>query len=90
MDDRYDPIASVGRELEAEFGDRWDVWLSDTGRWWAARRNAMSAAELGARCVHFLRAADPTELARLVRAQEELSASVAGKTSQVTRAVDAQ
>jgi hypothetical protein len=56
--------------LDATFGGRWGIWLSETGRWWAARRNALTAAEFSAGCVPFLRADGPAELAERIRAQE--------------------
>lgn len=90
MNDNRDHIADVADELETEFGDRWGVWRSSTGRWWAARRDALSAAELGAGCTPFLRADDLTELASQIEAQEDLCHSVGSRTSQVKRAVRAQ
>lgn len=63
--------------LEAAFGGRWGVWLSDSGYWWAARRAALSPAELSAGCIPFLRAEAPAQLAERIRAQEELSARIA-------------
>ena len=56
------------------FGGRWGIWLSDTGRWWATRRDPLTAAGLTAGCVPFLRADTPAELAERIQAQEELSA----------------
>ncbi len=58
--------------IEAAFGGRWRAWLSDTGRWWAARADPLTAADLTAGCLPFLNAASPGELARLIEAQEEL------------------
>ncbi len=34
----------------------WTLWVSGTGRWWASRRDALSAAEQAAGCVPFLHA----------------------------------
>ncbi len=59
--------------LEAAFGGRWSIWLSDTGRWWAARRTSLTATELSAGCVPFLRADAPPRLAEQLEAQEEMS-----------------
>lgn len=58
-------------ELEAAFGARWGIWVSDTGRWWATRRAALTSAELAAGATPFLRAADPAQLAVLIEAQEK-------------------
>jgi hypothetical protein len=72
--------ASTGtmEKLEAAFGGRWGIWLSDTGRWWAARRSALSSAELSAGCVPFLRADEPSELAKRIQSQEELASPASG------------
>jgi hypothetical protein len=64
--------------LETAFGGRWSIWLSDTGRWWAARRTALSGAELSAGCVPFLRADGPSQLAERIRGQEEVSSQAGG------------
>jgi len=50
----------------------WTLWLSGTGRWWALRRDALSAAELAAGCVPFLHSDSPDALAGQLRAQEAL------------------
>ena len=65
--------------LEAAFGGRWGFWLSGTGRWWAARRAALTGAELADGCVPFLRADNPSQLADRIRAQEEISADAGGQ-----------
>jgi len=62
--------------LEAAFGRRWGIWLSETGRWWAARRAALSAAELSAGCVPFLRAETAFQLGEGIEAQEEISGRI--------------
>jgi hypothetical protein len=69
---------STMEKLEAAFDGRWGIWLSDTGRWWAARRSALSSAELSAGCVPFLRADGPSELADRIRSQEELASHASG------------
>jgi len=63
--------------IEAAFGGRWLAWLSDTGRWWAARSGPLTAADLTADCLPFLNATDPDALTRLIQVQEQLSASAA-------------
>jgi hypothetical protein len=76
----------TAKTLEAIFSGRWGVWLSDTGRWWATRRAALTAAELTAGCVPYLRADTETQLAQHIHAQEELSAQVHGQRRQVSGA----
>jgi hypothetical protein len=48
MDDSDSTVAATAAAIEAEFGGRWGIWLSDTCQWWAARRQALSAEELAA------------------------------------------
>lgn len=50
----------------------WALWLSGTGRWWASRRDELSAADQAAGCVPFLHADSPGALAGQLRAQEAL------------------
>jgi hypothetical protein len=69
----------AAKTLEAIFGGRWGIWLSDTGRWWATRRAALTAAELAAGCVPYLRAETESQLAEHIQAQEELSAQADGQ-----------
>ncbi len=57
---------------------RWGIWLSDTGRWWAARRCALSSAESSAGRVPFLRADGPSQLAGRIRFQEEMASQATG------------
>jgi hypothetical protein len=61
--------------IETAFNGRWHAWLSDTGRWWAARKHPLTAAALTAGCLPFLTAATPDQLTSLIRAQEELHAN---------------
>jgi hypothetical protein len=67
-------IAEISDGIENAFGGRWGVWCSDTGCWWASRRHTLSAAQLTAGCVPFLRAADPDQLANCIAAQDDLEA----------------
>jgi hypothetical protein len=69
MNDQFAASCTL-ESLEAAFGGRWGIWLSDTGRWWAARRAALSAAESSAGCVPFLRADTPDQLAERIQSQE--------------------
>jgi hypothetical protein len=70
MDHTQPSIASTVKALEAAFDSRWGIWLSDTGHWWASRRDSLSAAGLAAGCVPFLRAGTPGELTELIQEQE--------------------
>ena len=69
----------AAKTLEAIFGGRWGIWLSDTGRWWATRRAALTEAELAVGCVPYLRAETESQLAEHIQAQEELSAQADGQ-----------
>ena len=62
----------IARAIETECNDRWGVWLSDTGRWWATRNHSLPARALNAGCVPFLRADTPEELAEAIREQDEV------------------
>lgn len=62
--------------IEADYV-RWRVWLSDTGKWWAARKEALTAAELSVRCVPFLQADDAGELQQKIDGEEQLTAHLA-------------
>ena len=72
----------TAKTLEAVFGGRWGIWLSETGRWWATRRASLTAAELAAGCVPYLRAETASQLAEHIQAQEELSPSAQAKGQQ--------
>jgi anti-sigma regulatory factor (Ser/Thr protein kinase) len=72
MDQKQASIKSTVEAIESAFGGRWGVWLSETRRWWAARRDSLNAADLGAGCVPFLRADIPDELAERIQEQEAL------------------
>jgi hypothetical protein len=72
MDHTQASITSTQEALENTFGGRWGVWLSDTGRWWASRRDSLSAADLTAGAVPFLRAGTADELAERIEEQETL------------------
>jgi hypothetical protein len=61
------------RALTAEFGGSWRIWLSDTGRWWAARRTGLTAAESAAGHQPYRHADTPAGLA------EQLDADEAGR-----------
>jgi hypothetical protein len=59
--------------IESDY-ERWRVWLSDTGKWWAARKDALTAGELSSGAVPFLQADDPDELRQKIEAEEQLAA----------------
>jgi hypothetical protein len=73
MDDSDSTVAATAAAIEAEFGGRWGIWLSDTGQWWAARRQALSAEELAAGCVPYLQADSPEELRDRIQDEEALA-----------------
>lgn len=60
-------------DIEAACNGRWAVWLSDTGQWWAARTQPLTASQLAAGCVPFLRAAAPEELKQAISHEERLA-----------------
>lgn len=66
--------------IEATFDGRWGIWLSATGHWWATRRDPLTAADLSAGCVPFLRASNPDDLTHRIHDQEELHASTNART----------
>ena len=77
MNDQYAGSCTL-KTLDAAFGGHWGIWLSDTGRWWAARRAALSAAELGAGCVPFVRADTADQLAERIQLQDVISGRSGG------------
>jgi hypothetical protein len=70
-----DEESDGARALTAEFGARWRIWRSDTGRWWAARRTGLTAAESAAGREPFLHADTAAGLA------ERLTEDEAGRPS---------
>jgi hypothetical protein len=73
-----EPIISLTvTVIEAAFHDRWGVWLSDTGWWWAARTHSLTSADVTAGCVPYLQAASSEELTERIRQQDQLTTSVA-------------
>lgn len=68
-------VAATAASIEAAFSGRWGVWRSDTGWWWAARRQALTARQLNAGAAPYLQASSPGELTDRIRAQEQLLAS---------------
>ena len=68
--------AEIIQAIEAACEDRWGIWLSDTGRWWAARNRSLTVSDLNAGCVPFVRAGSPAELADAIREQDGLCAAI--------------
>jgi hypothetical protein len=73
MDDLNPTVAATVTAIETEFGNRWGVWLSDTEQWWAARRQALTAAQQAAGCVPYLQASDPDALRHQIADEEALT-----------------
>lgn len=73
MDDLNPTVAATVAAIETEFGNRWGVWLSDTGQWWAARRQGLTAAQQAAGCVPYLQASDPDALRHQIADEEALT-----------------
>ena len=65
-------------DIESACGGRWGVWQSDTGQWWAARTKPLTASQLAAGGVPFLRAATPGELKQAISDEERLTDSSEG------------
>ena len=68
--------AEIIQAIEAACEDRWGIWLSDTGRWWAARNRSLTVSDFNAGCVPFLRVDSPAELADAIREQDRLCAAI--------------
>jgi anti-sigma regulatory factor (Ser/Thr protein kinase) len=68
----------------------WGVWVSDTGRWWAARLVNLSPAELRAGCRPFVRGLTGTDVIDGIEEQEQLlsSADRASRTRPAIPAAD--
>jgi hypothetical protein len=56
--------------IATAFGGRWGIWLSGTGRWWAARQGGPSVAGQGGADVLLVRADDPDQLRVRIQEQE--------------------
>ena len=66
-------VTATAEALEVGCDHRWAVWLSDTGIWWAARTYRLTAGQITAGCVPFVRADNPDELAAGIRDQDRLT-----------------
>ncbi len=71
-------IAAIVNALESACDQRWAVWLSDTGQWWATWHNVLPAAAMNAGCVPFLRADRPEALGQRIREQDQLAVAPTG------------
>ncbi len=71
--DNAESTAGTAEVIEATFGGRWGVWLSETGRWWGARTEALTSNETSAGCVPFVQAGTPAELTARLHEQDALS-----------------
>ena len=72
-EEHHQATSATAEAIEADFGGRWGVWLSDTGRWWAARTGTLTSAQLNAGCAPFIEADNPDELTERIREQDNLS-----------------
>ena len=72
-EENHQITGEVVEAIESEFGGRWGVWLSDTGRWWAARTSALTSDQVNAGCVPFIEADNQGELTEHIRRQDHLS-----------------
>jgi hypothetical protein len=73
MSDEHQTTTATADAIEAEFGGRWGIWLSDTGRWWAARTSTLTSAQLNTGCVPFVQAGSPAGLTERIREQDRHS-----------------
>jgi hypothetical protein len=73
--EHHQSTAAAAAAIEAEFGGRWGVWLSDTGRWWAARTSTLTSDQANAGCVPFIEADSPGELIEHIRQQDRLGSA---------------
>lgn len=62
--------STTAAAIETACDHRWALWLSDTGTRWAARTVRLTAAQVTAGCVPFLRADTPGELAAAISDQD--------------------
>jgi hypothetical protein len=73
MSDEHQTTTATAEAIEADFGGRWGIWLSDTGRWWAARTSTLTSAQLNTGCVPFVQADNPAGLTERIREQDRHS-----------------
>jgi hypothetical protein len=63
----------IASDIEAAYDGRWGVWQSDTGQWWAARTQTLTAREQSAGSATYLRADTPDELSQAIANEERLT-----------------
>jgi hypothetical protein len=71
-EEHHHTTTATAQAIEANFGGRWAVWLSDTGRWWATRTSSLTSAQLNEGCVPFIEADNPDDLTERIRQQDHL------------------
>lgn len=79
MSNAHTTATVIADAIEAGCEHRWGVWLSDTGKWWAARTHALTAEALTAGCMPFLQSDNPDELATQIGEQDQLWLPVLGR-----------
>jgi hypothetical protein len=86
MSDEDTSEAAVVATIEASCDERWGAWLSDTGQWWATRKQPLTAQQAIAGAVPYLRADTPDELMAGIREQDSLGEAAEGDTTALIRA----
>jgi hypothetical protein len=72
MDNTRFATALTADAIATAFDGRWGIWLSGTGRWWAARQEGPSAAGQATAGVQLVRADDPDQLRARIQEREAL------------------
>jgi hypothetical protein len=75
MNDTQTGAAVTVEAIETAFDGRWGIWLSGTGRWWAARQHEPGAAgpdvtRPAGTSVQLVRADDPDQLRARIQEHE--------------------
>jgi hypothetical protein len=83
MSEQDPSVTAIVTAIESAAPGRWGAWLSDTGWWWAARTEALTARERSFGCVPYLQADNPHELAEWIREQDRLCEHHAGQSEPV-------
>jgi hypothetical protein len=77
MSDQDPSVTAIVTAIECAASGRWAAWLSDTGWWWAARTEPLTAREISAGCLPHIHADNPDELTERIREQDRLRAGPA-------------
>lgn len=72
MDNTRFATALTADAIATAFDGRWGIWLSGTGRWWAARQEGPSTAGQATAGVQLVRADDPDQLRARIQEREAL------------------